>query len=467
MSRSFSSVSSVLENSDMEEQQSGAASESNVNYDDEQFDSQSENEGESVAPAVVFSSSGSDNYGSDEFEDEQEAHTSVASFGEVVVLGDVENSGDYDDESFEEDATALRVQSTQQGEISQATDEGDDYVDESFEGEETTDEQEATVLGVQGDLSQVTNKENDYDDESFEGEDTTGEQDTTVLGAHGANQGNFSQATDEVNEYDDESFEGEEATSLGVQRDTSQASSAENDYDDELFEGEETIDDQDNENQQDGTQTEDQVIPETDVHPDLGDWCFKKIYELRSASSKPESSQPPVREWKSAVGKIPAAAVKDLIHRASSGLQRGRQRQQGGNSRLRSHQKLKMPASVFQRVQTQRWLAKASQSPEPPPTPTRSVVSTFCSVKCDVLRGRLATMRLSEPPGSTETGEFSLEAPAWVQKVAEKQREVANRATKDFGGRRLFEVEMATRLQLGDSTALRKQAATLLTNLTT
>ncbi|KAG1691373.1 hypothetical protein DVH05_027035 [Phytophthora capsici] len=480
MSRSFSSVSSVLEESDLEQQQSEAGSASNAYYENEQFESQSEDGSEStevltpgqeelqaVSPLVV-NSSDSDNYDSDGFEDEQEAHHS-ASFGVVSVSGDVENSGNYDGESFEgeEEAAALGVQRSEQEDILQVTEEENEYVDESFEGEEVTYEHEdAGALGVQIGISQASDEDNydGYDDELFEDQETTEEEVATVLEA----QSSFSQVADEANDYSDESFEGEVAseeegkTSLTVQAGISQATSDENDYDDESFEGEKTTDGQGDESPPDV-----QVAPESNLHPELSGWCFRKIHELRSSKSEPGNARLPVLESRIGVGKIPAVAVKELIHRTSSGRRLSRQRQQSGSSRFLSHQKLKIPTSLVARAQTQQWLAKGSQSLDPPPAPTRSVASTFYSVKCDELRGRLATIRLSEGPGLPDPGDFSIETLGWVQKVATKQRQVANYTTEDSGGRRLFEVEMATRLQLEDSIALRHQAATLLAKLST
>lgn len=484
MSRSFSSVSSVLEESDLEQQQSEAGSASNAYYEDEHFESQSEDGSEStevqtqgqeelqVVSPLVVNSSGSDNYGSDEFEDEQEAHHG-ASFGVLSVSGDVENSDDYVGESFEgeKEEAALGVQRSEQEDILQVTEEENEYVDESFEGEEVTYEHEdAGALGVQIGISQASDEDNydGYDDELFEDQETTEEEVATVLEAQSSSQGDFSQAADEANDYSDESFEGEVAseeegtTSLTVQAGISQATSDENDYDNESFEGEKPTDGQSDESPPDV-----QVAPESNLHPELSGWCFRKIHELRSSKSEPGNARLPVRESRIGVGKIPAVAVKELIHRTSSGRRLSRQRQQSGSSRFLSHQKLKIPTSLVARAQTQQWLAKGSQSLDPPPAPTRSVASTFYSVKCDELRGRLATIRLSEGPGLPDPGDFSIETLGWVQKVAIKQRQVANYTTEDSGGRRLFEVEMATRLQLEDSIALGHQAATLLAKLST
>ncbi|KAG7384282.1 hypothetical protein PHYPSEUDO_002811 [Phytophthora pseudosyringae] len=111
---SASTISSVLENSELDDQQS------NASYDEEQFESESAYEHEHepvVAVTMNFNSnSGSEKYGSDEFEDDQEGI-------EAAVLGDSGGAelinteeNDYGDESFErdespsdEDAMAMEI----------------------------------------------------------------------------------------------------------------------------------------------------------------------------------------------------------------------------------------------------------------------------------------------------------------------------------------------------------------------
>ncbi|KAL4124482.1 hypothetical protein PRIC2_008080 [Phytophthora ramorum] len=93
-SSSSSTIPSVLENSDYDEDQSG-------NYAEEEFESEGDHESP-VAALVSLNSSSSEKYGSDEFEDDHEVSGAV----EDVDVGSSEGANDYELESFERDDEA-------------------------------------------------------------------------------------------------------------------------------------------------------------------------------------------------------------------------------------------------------------------------------------------------------------------------------------------------------------------------
>jgi hypothetical protein len=360
----------VLENSDDDGEQSRALS---LDYGDEPFEAESEHSHEAVgAVAATLSSSGSDKYGSDAFEDAQEA----------TSPGDTHASAGGDNNSSGED----------------------DYGNEAFEQEHepSADKGHAAAIPT-------------HDDE---------------LGPASNNQ-----------------------------------QPAEDEKDDDLRHG-----------------AEDNSVLEPEkgrVCIPVGTWCSEKIEGLRAASANPKTNQPGP-DINRVSGRIPSAAVESLIHRATSSRQRQRPRQCHRSSRPLSRQKLRtVPASVMQRAQTQFCLARLSDdsntrprsarpASEAQPNSLQPVVSTFCAVKCESLRGRLATTKVSETSerwAAPEAGGLSLAALEFVQSIAAIQRGIVpagSGSATEPAGRMLHQVAMATKLQLEDSVALRHQAGTLL-----
>ncbi|ETO62242.1 hypothetical protein F444_19810 [Phytophthora nicotianae P1976] len=330
-----------------------------------------------------------------------------------------------------------------------------------------------------------------YGEEQFESESEHSASD--ILNSSSSE--NYESDEFEVDEHDQEAVGTIEREALGGGVDDDQVYSEDNEYADESFEDEredvtgfdnqtETHDveqQQDAENQELDIDEVVQLMPTVgqDLDPHVGTWCSKKIRELRVASSQSETRRSRRRNTRSNVDRIPTAVVENLIHRANNARPSGRAHEKPGNSWLRYHQQLKVPASLMQRVQTQLWMAKTSytestkeSTPESLSTSLRSVAATFCSVKRDDLLGQLATMKLSksaEKWAAPDSGGLSLGTLEFVHNMTAKQREIcaANAWTDDSEGRMLHRVTMATRLQLEDSIALRNQTQAVLGRLPT
>ncbi|ETM97651.1 hypothetical protein PPTG_24880 [Phytophthora nicotianae INRA-310] len=254
-----------------------------------------------------------------------------------------------------------------------------------------------------------------YGEEQFESESEHPASDSL----NSSSSGNYASDEFEVDEHDQEAVGTIERKALGGGVDDDQVYSEDNEYADESFEDErEDVTGFDNqtethdvERQQDAKNQEldiDEVVQlmptvGQDLDPHVGTWCSKKIRELRVASSQSETRRSRRRNTRSNVDRIPTAVVENLIHRANNARPSGRAHEKPGNSWLRYHQQLKVPASLMQRVQTRLWMAKTSytestkeSTPESLSTSLRSVAATFCSVKRDDLLGQLATMKLSK-----------------------------------------------------------------------